>query len=119
MITKVLTNTLVIGADKWFVENCIAEEFIWLGYPFENSKAKAFITPVKKKPLNISFTLVVDLAEAFEADLLALNPDNTIFYSEKWQDEASKVASFIKNIVVFKENSFDIVKKDYKIMKIC
>ncbi len=110
-------ETLVIGIDKWFVENCVKGDFFWFGHPFENSKANGFIAPQKEFSIKLPVTLVVDLSEATEADILSFDLENTIFYSEEWKGDASKVASFIKNIIYFNNGVPDIVKKDHNLMK--
>ncbi|HQI06207.1 MAG TPA: hypothetical protein PL195_13180 [bacterium] len=110
-------ETLVIGIDKWFVENCVKGDFFWFGHPFENSKTKGFISPQKEFSIELPVTLIVDLSEATEADILSFDLGNTIFYSEEWKGDASKVASFIKNIINFKDGVPDIVKKDHQLMQ--
>lgn len=109
------TETLVTGIDKWFIENCVSGDFFWFGHPFDNSRAKGFIAPQKEFSMKLPVTLIVDLAETFETDLLSFDLKNTIFYSEEWKTDASKVASFIKNIINFKDGVPDTVKKDHKL----
>jgi hypothetical protein len=118
LIVSIPTETLVTGIDKWFVENCVKGDFFWLGHPFDNSKAKGFITPQKEFSIKLPVTLIVDLAEASETDILSFDLANTIFYSEYWKGDASKIASFIKNIINFKDGIPDIVKKDHKLTKV-
>jgi len=116
LILVIPAETLVVNIDKWYVENCVEGDFFWFGHPFDNSKAKGFITPLKEFSMKLPVTLIVDLAEASETDILSFNLENTIFYSEEWKGDASKVASFIKNIINFKNGIPDIVKKDHKLI---
>jgi hypothetical protein len=110
-------DTLVTGIDKWHVENCMKGDFFWFGHPFENSKAKGFITPKKEFSMKLPVTLIVDLSETTETDVLSFDLKNTVFYSEEWVKDASIVASFIKNIIHFKNGIPDIVKKEHLLTK--
>lgn len=110
-------DTLVAGIDKWYVENCMNCDFFWFGHPFENSKAKGFIFPKKEFSVKMPVTLIVDLSETTETDIFSFDPKNTVFYSEDWVTDASIVASFIKNIINFKDGFPDIIKKDYQLTK--
>lgn len=109
----VTTNTLVIGIDKWHLENIVNDDFFWLGFPFENSSSKGFIYPRNDFHLKIPIPVIVDLEECSDLNLLSFNFNNSIFFSENWMLSASKVASMIKNITVFKEYRPFTIKKDY------
>lgn len=106
-------ETLVVGIDRWRFERLIAGDFFWFADPFEHSKSCGFIAPQKKFTLKIPCLLAVDLAEAVDTDLLSFDPAATVFYSESWGQGAASVASFVRNIVVFRGGKRDTVKKDF------
>ncbi|MBO4699263.1 hypothetical protein J5690_06595 [bacterium] len=113
---SVTPDTLVTGIDRWYLEKLIDFDFFWYANPFEHSKSHGFIVPDKDFSLKIPVTLVVDLSEAAQESLFSFDPANTVFYSEEWRENASVVASFVRNIVNFSEGRADFVKKDYKIV---
>ena len=112
---SVRPGTLVTGIDRWFLEKLLDFDFFWFADPFEHSKSLGFITPDKDVPVKVPLTLVVDLSETDREKLLSFDPENTVFYSEEWRENASVVASFVRNIVNFRDGEADFVKKDYKI----
>ena len=116
MIT-VTPDTLVTGIDRWHLEKLLDFEFLWYSFPFEHSKSKGFILPDRKFSMKIPVILVVDLSETGKENIFSFNPANTVFYSEEWRDNASTVASFVRNIVSFANGKADFVKKDYKIVR--
>ena len=61
---NIIPDTLVIGIDKWHLENLINDNFFWFGHPFEKSRAKGFIFTEKPFETVIPFTIVVDLEES-------------------------------------------------------
>lgn len=111
------SETLVVNVDRWHVENCIEGDFFWFGHPFENSKAKGFIAPQKEFSIKLPVMLIVDIAETTETDIMSFDLENTVFYSEEWNADASKIASFIKNIIIFKDCVPDFVKKEHRLTK--
>lgn len=110
---NVIPNTLVIGTDKWHLENLINGNFFWFGHPFEKSRSKGFIFTEKPFKTVLPFTLIVDLEESSHLDPLTFLPSNTVFYSETWSNKTSSVASFIKNIIYFKNYKVQIIKNNY------
>lgn len=108
-------DTLVTGIDRWYLEKLVDFDFFWYANPFEHSKSCGFIVPRKDFSLKIPATLVVDLSETDKDALFSFDPANTVFYSEEWRENASVVASFVRNIVNFCDGKPDFVKKDYKI----
>jgi len=113
---SVQPDTLVTGIDRWYLEKLLDFDFLWYAEPFEHSKSKGFIVPNKDFSMKIPMVLVVDLSEVEKESLFSFDPANTVFYSEEWRENASAVASFVKNIVNFAEGRSDFVKKDYKIV---
>lgn len=112
---SVRPDTLVTGIDRWFLEKLIDFDFFWFASPFEHSKSLGFITPDKDVPVKMPVTLVVDLSETEREKILSFDPANTVFYSEEWRENASVAASFVRNIVNFRDGKADFVKKDHKI----
>ena len=112
---SVSPDTLVTGIDRWFLEKLLDSDFFWFASPFEHSGSLGFITPDKDVPVKLPIMLVVDLSETEKEKILSFDPAKTVFYSEEWRENASFVASFVKNIVNFREGKPDFVKKDYKI----
>lgn len=110
---KILPGTLVTGIDKWHLENLMDKEFLWFGHPFEKSAAKGFIFTEKPFSANIDFTVIVDLEDAYHLNPLTFSLDSTVFYCESWTNSASKVASFIKNIVYFNNGKEYFIKKNH------
>lgn len=110
-------DTLLTGVDRWFAERLIEGDFFWFVRPFEHSRSCGFIAPQKRFSLKIPCLLVVDLADSVETDLLSFDPAKTVFYSESWGAEAAYVASFVKNIVMFRGGKRDVVKKDFIIQE--
>ena len=111
---SVTPDTLVTGIDRWYLEKLINFDFFWYAAPFEHSKSRGFILPKQNFSLNFPVNLVVDLSETGRDDVFSFNPA-TVFYSEEWRENASVVASFVRNIVNFSDGFPDFVKKDYKI----
>ena len=109
-------GTLVVGTDKWHLENMVNSDFLWMGFPFDNSRAKGFISPGKDLTIKTPFPILVDLEECTEIDLLGFDHKNCIFFSEKWMCTASKVASIIKNITFFKDDRQFTIKREYEIL---
>lgn len=112
MIT-IFPDTLVTGTDKWHIENLINGDFFWFGHPFEGSKSSGFIFTQKPFTTDISNTLIIDLEESAHLDPVTFLTASSIFYCENWDSRASKVASFIKNIVYFKDGKEYFIKKDH------
>lgn len=112
---SVKPDTLVTGIDRWFLEKLLESDFFWYAAPFEHSKSLGFIMPDKYIRKKIPAVLVVDLSEAEREKILLFDPAETVFYSEEWRENASVAASFVKNIVNFKNGTPDFVKKDYRI----
>ena len=115
---SVSPDTLVTGIDRWYLEKLLDFDFFWYANPFEHSKSKGFIVPDKDFSLKIPVVLVVDLSEIGKDSVFSFDPSNTVFYSEDWRDNASTVASFVRNIVNFSDGVPDFVKKDYKIIPV-
>lgn len=113
---QIYPETLVVGLDKWSLEKYLNFDFFWYSRPFEHSKSKGFIIPSGDFIVKIPFVTIVDVEESFDCDFFSFDLSKTIFYSEEWLYSASKIASFIKNIVCFKEAKADIVKQNYKIL---
>ena len=113
---SVTPDTLVTGIDRWYLEKLINFDFFWYAAPFEHSKSRGFIVPKQNFLPKIPVNLVVDLSETGREDVFLFDPAETVFYSEEWRENASVVASFVRNIVNFSDGSPDFVKKDYKIM---
>lgn len=112
---SVQPDTLVTGIDRWYLEKLLDFDFFWFATPFEHSKSLGFIAADKVVSAKIPVTLVVDLSEIEKESVLSFDPAKTVFYSEEWRDNASVVASFVKNIVNFRNGKPDFVKKDYRI----
>ena len=112
---SVRPGTLVTGIDRWFLEKLLNFDFFWFATPFEHSRSLGFIMPDKDVPAKMPLTLAVDLSETEREKILLFDPENTVFYSEEWRENASVVASFVRNIVNFRDGKADFVKKDYKI----
>jgi hypothetical protein len=110
-------GTLVVGIDRWYAERLIEGDFFWFANPFGHSKSCGFIAPQKRFSLRIPCLLAVDLADAAETDPLSFDPASTIFYSESWSAKAASVASFVRNIVMFRGGKRDVVKKDFIIQE--
>ena len=115
---RLSTDTLITGIDKWHVENIMPEkDFFWFGHPFEKSKALGFIYTEKPFVADIKKTVIVDLDVSGLLDPATFKIEKSVFYSEKWTGSASKVASFIKNIILFRDKTAYLIKKDYKILE--
>lgn len=112
---SVQPDTLVTGIDRWYLEKLLDFDFFWFATPFGHSKSLGFIAADKVVPAKIPVTLVVDLSEIEKESVLSFDPAKTVFYSEEWRDNASIAASFVKNIVSFRDGNPDSVKKDYRI----
>lgn len=110
-------NSLVVGTDKWHVENMVQGDFLWMGLPFDNSRAKGFISPSGELNINSPVPVLIDLEECGTIDILKFDHNSCIFFSEKWMETASKVASLIKNITFFMDDRQFTIKKDYKILR--
>ena len=115
-MTTVQPDTLVTGIDRWYLEKLIDFDFFWYANPFEHSKSKGFILPKKDFSIKIPVTLVVDLSEVGKESVFSFDPAKTVFYSEEWRENASTVASFVRNIVDFSGGKSDFVKRDYQII---
>lgn len=109
----VTTNTLIVGVDRWHLENIVSNDFFWMGFPFKNSSSKGFIYPQNSFHLKIPIPVIIDLEECSDLNLLSFDFNNCIFFSENWMISASKIASMIKNITVFKEYRPFTIKKNY------
>lgn len=116
---RLSADTLISGIDKWHVENLMPDRnFFWFGHPFEKSGSLGFIYTEKPFVTEIPNILIVDLEDSGHLDPVNFNISKCLFYSEKWAGPASKVASFIRNIVYFRNGSGYFIKKDYKILEV-
>lgn len=115
---RLSTDTLITGIDRWHVENIMpGKDFFWFGHPFKRSRSLGFIYTEKPFVADIPQTLIVDLEDSGHLDPVSFNISYCIFYSGKWTGPASRVASFIRNIIYFRDGSANIIKKDYKILE--